>query len=177
MLFGIITLILTGISDLNWWIKVGLSLLSLVVPILAYIIWKHTSIIWQRIKQYDFLYDELKRIVSDNQQLRENLRGFIRNLRYAGLHVFEVTGIEWGNPSPFLVIACNQKLPLGSKLVVINVSNLDALGQFAIEKTTSGGYLVREDQIFDALWWGYLHDQVAQYAHPRIFNAIAVLLR
>jgi len=177
VLSSVISVIVIGISDLNWWAKAGIIFILLVVPIIGYAILKRASIIWQRIKQYDLLYDELERTVSDIQQLQENLRFFIQNLRYAGLQVFEVTGIEWSNPSPFLVIACNQNLLLGSKLVVINVSNLDALGQFTVEQTTSGGYFVREDRIFNAVWWGLLHEQVAQYAHPRISGTVAVLLR
>jgi hypothetical protein len=184
VLSSVISVIVIGISDLNWWAKAGIIFILLVVPIIGYAILKRASIIWQRVKQYDLLYDELERTVdelertvSDIQQLQENLRLFIQNLRYAGLQVFEVTAIQWSNPSPFLVIACNQNLPLGSKLVVINVSNLDALGQFAVEQTTSGGYFVREDRIFNAVWWGFLHNQVAQHAHSRIDGTVAVLLR
>lgn len=177
VLSSVISVIVIGISDLNWWAKAGIILILLVVPTIGYAVLKRASIIWQRVKQYDFLYDELEHTVSDIQQLQENLRLFIQNLRYAGLQVFEVTGMQWSNPSPFLVIACNQNLPLGSKLVVIKISNLDALGQFAVEQTTSGGYFVREDRIFNAVWWGFLHDQLAQYAHPRIDDTVAVLLR
>jgi hypothetical protein len=171
-----ISLILTGISDLNWWIKVGLCLVSLVVPIVAYVIWKNANIIWQRVKQYDLLYDDLEHAVSDNRQLQENFTFFLKSLLSAGLQVFEVTGIEWGNKSPLLVIACNQQLPVGSKLVVINVSTLDTLGRFEVMQATIGGYLAREERILNAVWWGLLHDEMAKYAHPRIVNAAAVLL-
>jgi hypothetical protein len=171
-----ISLLLTGNSGLDWGTKIGLCLIAFVFPILAYVIWRYTSVIVRRLKQYGPLYDELERTASDNQQLRVNLRDFIQNLPYVGLQVFEVTGIQWSNPSPVLVIACNQKLPLDSKLVVIKVSNLDALGRFAVEQTTSGGYFVRVDQIFDPVWWGYLRLQVDHYHHQQIDGTVAILL-
>jgi hypothetical protein len=173
-----ISLILTGNSDLNWWTKVGLCLISLVAPILVYVIWKNASVIWQRLKQYDLLYDELERTASNNQQLQENFTFILQTLiSFAGLRVFKVTGIEWGNISPLLVIACNQQGLVGSKLVVINVSTLDTLGRFEVVQATVGGYLAREDRIVNAVWWGLLHEEIAKYAHPRIVNAVAVLLR
>lgn len=177
VLLGGISLILTGISDLNWGIKVGLFLISLVVPILAYVIWNNANIIWQRVKQYDLLYDELELTASNNQQLQENFAFILQTLMSARLQVFEVTGIEWGNKSPLLVIACNQQVLVGSKLVVINVSTLDTLGRFEVVQATIGGYLAREDMISNAVWWGFLHEEIAKYAHPRIVNAVAVLLR
>jgi hypothetical protein len=176
VLLGGISLILTGISDLNWWIKVGLLLISLVVPILAYVIWKHASIIWQRVKQYDLLYDGLERTASNNQQLQENFTLFLQILRYAGLQVFDVTGIVWGNKSPHLVIACNQQGLVGRKLVIINIFTLDILGRFEVVQATWGGYLAREDRIVNAVWWGFLHEEVSRYAHPRIVGAVAILL-
>jgi hypothetical protein len=176
VLLGGISLILTGISDLNWWIKIGLLLISLVVPILAYVIWKNASIIWKRVKQYDILYDGLERTASNNQQLQENFTLFLQTLTSAGLQVFDVTGIEWGNRSPLLVIASNQQVLLGSKLVVINISTLDILGRFEVVQATMGGYLAREDRILNAVWWGFLHDEMARYAHPRIVGAVAILL-
>src|SRR5260370_31194939 len=91
VILGVISLILTGISDLNWWIKIGLLLISLVVPILAYVIWKNASIIWKRVKQYDLLYDGLERTASNNQQLQENFTLFLQTLTSAGLQVFDVT--------------------------------------------------------------------------------------
>jgi hypothetical protein len=152
-------------------------LILLAVPIIGYVTWQRVSIIWQRVKQYDLLYDELERAISYIKQLEKNLRVFTQNFRYTGLQAFKVTGIQWSNPSPLLVIACNQNLLQGSKLVVINDSNLDALGRFTVVQTTSGGYLVQEDQIFNALWWGYLRDQLAQYPHPKIEDStVAVLL-
>ena len=171
-----ISLILTGISDLNWWIKVGLCLVSFVVPIFAYVIWKYTNIIWQRVKQYDLLYDGLERTASNNQQLQENLTLFLQILAYAGLQVFDVTGMVRGNRSPLLVIACNQQGLVGRKLVVINISTLDTLGQFEVVQTTMDGYLMREDRIVNALWWGFLHEEMAKYANPRIVGAVAILL-
>ena len=176
VLLGGISLILTGISDLNWWIKIGLLLISLVVPILAYVIWKNASIIWKRVKQYDILYDGLERTASNNQQLQENFTLFLQTLTSAGLQVFDVTGIEWGNRSPLLVIASNQQVLLGGKLVVINISTLDILGRFEVVQATMGGYLAREDRILNAVWWGFLHDEMARYAHPRIVGAVAILL-
>ena len=173
---GGISLTLTGISDLNWWVKVGLLLISLLVPILAYVIWKTASIIWQRVKQYDFLYDELERTTSNSQQLQENFTLFLQTLWYTGLQVLDVTGIEWGNRSPLLVIACNQQGLLGRKLVVINISTLDILGRFEVVQPIMGGYLMREDRIENAVWWGLLHDEVARYAHPRIVSTVAILL-
>lgn len=173
---GGLSLILTGISNLNWWIKVGLLLVSLLVPILAYVIWKTASIIWQRVKQYDFLYDGLERTISNNQQLQENFTLFLQTLWYAGLQVLDVTGIEWGNRSPLLVIACNQQGLLGRKLVVINISTLDILGRFEVVRSTWGGYLAQEDRIENAVWWGLLHDEAARYAHPRIVGAVAILV-
>jgi hypothetical protein len=164
------------ITDLNWWIKVGLFLIALVVPILAYVIWKKVSIIWQRVKQYDFLYDELGHTASNNRQLQGNFTFFLQTLMSAGLQVFEVTGIEWGNRSPLLVIACNQQGLVGSKLVVINIFTLDTLGQFEVEQATRGGYLAREDRISNAVWWGFLREKMDRYAHPRIDDAVAVLL-
>jgi hypothetical protein len=176
VVLGGISLILTGNSDLNWWIKVGLLLISLVVPILAYVIWKCASIIWQRLKQYDLLYDGLERIALNNQQLQENFTLFLQILVYAGLQVFDVTGMVRGNRSPLLVIACNQQGLVGRKLVVINISTLDILGQFEVVQTTMDGYLMREDRIVNALWWGFLHEEMARYANPRIFRTVAVLL-
>ena len=87
-----------------------------------------------------------------------------------------MTGIEWGNRSPLLVIACNQQGLVGSKLMVINISTLDILGQFEVEQTTRGGYFAREDRISNAVWWAFLRDEMARYAHPRIVDAVAVLL-
>ena len=176
LILGGLSLILTGISDLNWWIKVGLLLISLVVPILAYVIWKNASIIWKRVKQYDLLYDGLERTASNNQQLQENFTLFLQILAYAGLQVFDVTGMVLGNRSPLLVIACNQQGLVGSKLVVINISTLDVLGRFKVVQPTMDGYLMQEDLISNGLWWGYLHEQMAIYAHPRIFHTVAVLL-
>ncbi len=176
VILGVISLILTGISDLNWWIKVGLLLISLVVPILAYAIWKCASVIWQRVRQYDLLYGGLERTASNNQQLQENFTLFLQILAYAGLQVFDVTGMVRGNRSPLLVIACNQQGLVGSKLVVINISTLDVLGRFKVVQPTMDGYLMQEDLISNGLWWGYLHEQMAIYAHPRIFHTVAVLL-
>ena len=187
VVLGGISLILTGNSDLNWWIKVGLLLISFVVPILAYVIWKCAIITWQRLKQYDLLYDGLERIALNNQQLQENFTLnnqqlqenftlFLQILAYAGLQVFDVTGMVRGNRSPLLVIACNQQGLVGSKLVVINISTLDILGQFEVVQTTMDGYLMREDRIVNALWWGFLHEEMARYANPRIFRTVAVLL-
>jgi len=82
-----------------------------------------------------------------------------------------------GQQIPLLVIACNIQVPVGSKLVVINTSTLDALGRFEVVQATMGGYLAQEDRISNAVWWGLLHNEMAKYAHPRIDNAIAVLLR
>ena len=87
VLLGGISLILTGISDLNWWVKVGILLILLVIPILANVIWKNASIIWQRVKQYDLLYDELERIALNNQQLQENFTSILQTLMTAGLQV------------------------------------------------------------------------------------------
>ena len=170
------SLILTGISDLNWWIKVGLCLISFVFPILAYVIWKNANILLQRVKQYDLLYDNLEHAASNNRQLQENFTLFLQILISAGLQVFDVTGVEWGNKSPLLAIACDQKVPVGSKLVVINVSTLDTLGRFEVVQATIGGYFAREDRIVNAVWWGFLHNEMVKYSHPRVFNTVAVLL-
>jgi hypothetical protein len=176
LLLSGISLILTGISDLNWWIKVGICFVSFVVPLVIYAIWKVTNVIWQRVKQYDLLYEDLEHATSNNRQLQENFTLFLKTLMSAGIQIFEVTGIEWGNKSPLLVIACNQPVPIGSKLVVVNFFTLDHLGQFQIVQATMGGYLAREVQISNAVWWGFLHNEIAKYAHPRITSTVAVLL-
>jgi hypothetical protein len=123
------------------------------------------------------LYDDLEQTLSNNRQVQENFTFFLKILLSAGLQIFDVTGIEWGNKSPLLVLACNQQLTVGSKLVVINVVTLDILGQFEIVQATIGGYCAREERILNAVWWGFLHDEIAKYAHPRIVNVVAVLLR
>jgi hypothetical protein len=176
VILGSISLILTGHSDLSWWVIVGLLLISFVVPILAYVIWKCASVIWQRIRQYDLLYGGLERTTSNNQQLQENFTLFLQILAFAGLQVFDVTGMAWGNRSPLLVIASNQQGLVGNKLVVINISTLDILGRFKVVQTTMDGYLIQEDRIVNGLWWGFLHEEMERYAHPRIFHTVAVLL-
>jgi len=170
------SLLLTGSSGLDWGTKIGLCLIAFVFPILAYVIWRYTSVIVRRLKQYDPLYDELERAALNNRQLQGNFMSFLQTLTSAGLQVFDVTGIEWGNRSPLLVIACNQQGLVGSKLVVINISTPDILGRFEVVQATMGGYLAREDRILNAVWWGFLHDEMAKYAHPRIVGAVAILL-
>jgi len=180
LVLAVITLILTGISDLNWWIKLGLVPISFVVPILANVIWKYASIIWHRVMQYDFLYDGLERTVSNNRQLQGNFTFFLQILMSAGFQVFQVAGIERRDRdiSPHLVIACNQQGLVGSRLVVINISTFDTLGQFEVVEAIRGGYFARENRISNAVWWGFLHEQVAHYPHPRIDDGtVAVLLR
>ncbi len=172
----IVSVILIGIPSLSWWAKVCIILIVLVIQIIFVVIWRKVSIILQRVKQYDFLYNSLELTTSDLQQLQENLKTFIQNLSYVGLRVFEVTGIQWSNPSPLLVISCNQNLLPGSKLVIIKVANLEAMGQFVVAQATNGGYLMREDQIYNPVWWGFLHNQVAQYPHPKIDGTVAILL-
>src|SRR5260370_5389231 len=138
------SLLLTGNSGLDWGTKIGLCLIAFVFPILAYVIWRYTSVIVRRLKQYDPLYDELERTTSSYQQLQGNFTFILHTLRsLAGLQMFRVTGIEWGNISPLLVIACNQQGLVGSKLVVIDVSTLDTLGRFEVGQATIGGYLAR----------------------------------
>ncbi len=175
---GGLSLFLIGIPDLNWWIKVSFALIALVFPILVRLIWKYPSIMWQRVKQYDFLYGELERTASNDRQLQENFTFILQKIiMSAGLQVFGVTGVERGNRSPLLVIDCNQQVPIGSKLVVINTSTLDTLGRFEVEQATRGGYLAREDWISNPVWWGLLHNQVDISVHSRIDDAVAVLLR
>jgi hypothetical protein len=171
-----ISLIVTGISDLDWWIRVGICLLAFVVPIPASAIWKYANIVWQRVKQYDLLYDGFENAASNNQQLQENFTLFVQIVVSAGLQVFEVTGITWGNISPLVGIVCNQQGLLGRKLVVINISTLGVLGRFEIVQAELGGYLAREDRIVDAVWWGFLHNKVARYGRSRIVGAVAILL-
>ncbi len=170
------SLLLTGNSGLDWGTKIGLCLIAFVFPILVYVVWRYTSVIVRRLKQYDPLYDELERTASNNRQLQENFTFFLQILISAGLQVFDVTGVEWGNKSPLLAIACDQKVPVGSKLVVINVSTLDTLGRFEVVQATIGGYFAREDRIVNAVWWGFLHNEMVKYSHPRVFNTVAVLL-
>ncbi len=176
MLLGGISLILTGVSDLNWWVKVGILLVSLLIPTFAYMIWTNVRVIWQRVMQYDLLYDGGERAAANNQQLQENFTLFLQTLTNAGLHVFRVTGIEWGNPSPFLVIACDRQLPIGSKLFVVHATTLDELGHFVVVQAIRGGYFAREEKIKNSVWWGLLHEEMAKYAHPRITNALAIWL-
>jgi hypothetical protein len=148
-----------------------------VIPILAYAIWKYTNSILQRVKQYDPLYDGLMSAISDYQQLQENLMAFSQILRAAGVQMFEVTGLQWGNRSPLVVIACDQPVPLGSKLAVISVDTLNALGRFEVIQSTFGGYLAQEDLILDPVWWGYLHQKLDISPHPRFDDsAVAILL-
>ena len=90
--------------------------------------------------------------------------------------MFKVTGMQWGNVSPHLVIACNQPKLVGRKMVVIHVSTFDTLGCFEVIQITIDGYLMREEQISNPVWWGFLHRQMQQYAHPRIDDAVAILI-
>ena len=175
-LFGAISLISTGASNLSWWVKIGILFLAVLVPTFAYAIWNTTRIIWQRVKQYDFLYDGFELAISNNQQLQENFRHFLQILKYAGLNVFDVTSAEWGTRSPLLVIACSEQGLSGRKLVVVDTSTLDILGRFEVVQPIFGGYLAQEDRIENAVWWGYLHEEVAKYAHPRIKGVGAILL-
>lgn len=175
-LLGAASLILTGISDLSLWVKIGILLASLLIPIIIYAIWMNVSAIWRRVKQYNFLYDELERTTSYNQQLQGNFMFFLQTLATSGFQMFEVTGIEWGNRSPLLAISCNQPGLVGSKIVVINVSTLDTLGQFRVVQPIIGGYFAQEDRISNAVWWGLLREEMARHPHPRVFNTIAVLL-
>src|SRR5690349_19864071 len=80
VVLGGLSLILTGHSDLSWWVIVGLLLIAFVAPILAYVIWQCASVIRQRVRQYDLLYDGLERTVSNNQQLQENFTLFLQIL-------------------------------------------------------------------------------------------------
>ncbi len=197
LLITIIPVIAVGFLDLNAWIKIGIIVAIFIVVSVGYMILMKVGVMWKRLKQYDPLYDTLESIIIENQQLQgshqqlqknhqqlqeayqqlqENLKDFIQNINALGLQAFTVTSIQWGNPSPLLVIACNQNLPQGSKFVIIKVATLEAMGQFVIEQHTHGGYLIREDRIFNAVWWGYLHNQVARYPHPRIDDTLAILL-
>lgn len=173
----VISVIVIGVPYLSWWAKAAVILVVFVVAIFGLTILKIVSTIYQRVKQYDLLYDGLRFTVSDVQRLQANLEGFILNLKHAGLQMFDVTGVEWVNPYLLLEITCNQKLPLGSKLVVIEVSTSAALGRFTVVQAASGGYFAREEMIFDALWWGFWHDQATKYAHPRMHGNVAILLQ
>lgn len=172
-----ISLVLTGISDLNWWVKVGLCLIAFVLPLLAYAVWRYLNILLQKVKQYDLLYDDLISADTDYQQLQGNLAAFNQILRAAGVQMFEVTGLAWGNRSPLVVIACDQQVLVGSKLAIINIFTLNTLGRFEVVRPVMDGYLVREDLILDPVWWGYLREEATRNANPRISNAVAVLLR
>lgn len=186
VVLGVITFFLPSVVD--WWIKVSLILLSFTAPTLVSVFWKIISVIWKRLKQYDLLYDKLMLTDANNQQLQdefaqshqqlqENFGVFLQILMsFAGIKMFEVTSIVWGNKSPLLAIASKKPVPIGSKLVIINIDTLDVLGRFEIVQTTIGGYLVQENLIVNAVWWGFLHNELVKYAHPRITNAVAILL-
>ncbi len=176
VVLSLISLILTGITDLNWWVKGILCLVAFALPIFLYAIWRYINILLQRVKQYSLLYNELEYAQWSDLQLQKNLMLFSQILVSAGIQMFEVTGLEWGNRSPLVVIACDQQVPIGSRLAVISTSTLNTLGQFEVVQPTFGGYLAREYRIVDAVWWGHLHNQVVRLPHPRIFDAVAILL-
>lgn len=176
LLLNVMSLILTGISGLTWWTNIAICLTLFVVSTLAYAVWKIANVTWQRVKQYNLLYDDLEELRSQYQQIQENSELLLKILRFAGTEIFEVTGIEWGNKSPLLVMNCSQSITIGSKLAVINRFTLDILGRFEVVQPTVDGYLLREMRILNTIWWSSLCDEMAKYAHPRIVDAVAVLL-
>jgi hypothetical protein len=56
----VISVIVIGVPDLSWWAKAGIILVVFVVAIFGFTILKIVSTIYQRVKQYDLLYDGLK---------------------------------------------------------------------------------------------------------------------
>lgn len=75
IIFGALSILFTGNSNLNLGIKVSICLIALAAPILAYIIWINVSVILQRVKQYDLLYD----ILLNNQKLNEQKQVVVEN--------------------------------------------------------------------------------------------------
>jgi hypothetical protein len=176
LLLGAMSIILTGISGLTWQVTVATCLIVIVVPTLAYALWKIAYVIWQRVQQYDLLCNDLEEARSKYQKAQENIELFLKLLHSAGAQIFEVTSAEWGNKSPFLVIDCNQSVPPGSKLTVLNRFTLDTVGSFEVVQPTIDGYLLRKRRILNIDWWNCLDDEVAKCTHPRIVDAVAILL-
>lgn len=79
----VLSIIIIGIADLSWWAKAGIILGAIGVSIFGLPMLKMVGTIYQRVKQYDPLYDRPDNALSNIQQLQANLEKLVLNLKPA----------------------------------------------------------------------------------------------
>ncbi|MGH2514817.1 MAG: hypothetical protein ACRDHP_04100, partial [Ktedonobacterales bacterium] len=80
---------------------------------------------------------------------------------------FEIKDVTKRGNDVLLVIKQKKlpKLKSGMRLIIVDTSREDWLGEFEIREQVSNGYLARDIRIYDRLWWGYMHRLTDERVH------------
>jgi hypothetical protein len=126
--------------------------------------------------------EEVVRVATERDQARDQLYRFQETTAWLFrlsklLHRYDVINVILEGDTTLLLLRRKtpRRLSENAKFVVVNSLSGEWLGTFEMHRTTRQGYLVREVQIGNSLWWGYMHTDAAAQRRP-LTNATAILL-
>jgi hypothetical protein len=119
----------------------------------------------RRVWWYPALYDHYERSSEQTDILARML-----TRRGATLVQLEVVAFRRDRPGGVLRLRLKKprspRLQDGATVLILDVSSGDWLGRFAVVEQTRSDYLIEERRIWDALWWGYMHQLADRHELP-----------
>jgi len=171
---------LAGITTINIATKVGIILISSVLPILLQFAGKYSIAIADILIRYEQTYRYADRLTRsyENTQLQFG-RIMHMTLAIASLDAYTVTNMTKRGAALLPVIStdgiASPTLCINKEVLLFDKFNYTTLGRFRIIEETRWGFLAEQTDEINAIWWGKLH-QMADQQTPMQLNIIAIVL-